>query len=212
MLLGPAIQRRLPPALAYTQTHSARHHTPITHHTQEDIDHLFAGLLIRQWHIDPLDEPPPRGIVQLVGSVGGPDDDHLRSVVGAGSIQLHQELRLHAPGGLVLLGSAVAQQRVNLVDEDDGRGPVHRHSEQSAHESLPLADPLGGEGGCTYAEEGGAHLIRNSLTYQCLSGAYITSEHVRHERMFSQQQGKVPGGPNRSTPFGKDLNPTRRRQ
>mmetsp|Transcript_24879 Transcript_24879/g.63107 ORF Transcript_24879/g.63107 Transcript_24879/m.63107 type:complete len:212 (-) Transcript_24879:164-799(-) len=103
-----------------------------------------AALGRGQRDVDALDQPPAHRVVDLVRPVGGPHHHHS---VGSGrdphAVKLHQELGLEAARCVVLVGApARAQQRVNLIDEDDGGRLLRRHREQRAHQLLALAHPL----------------------------------------------------------------------
>jgi hypothetical protein len=59
---------------------------------------------------------------------------------GVHAVDLHQDLRLDTPAGLVLAGRAArGTERVDLVDEDGRRRGRARHLEQAAHHALRLA-------------------------------------------------------------------------
>ena len=143
---------------------------------QQTLQQLPPAELIRQRNINPLREPPPDRLVQLVGAVGGPEDHHSGLAVRARSVQLHQELCLDASGGLVLLRGPLAQQRVHLVDEHHRRLSGRRHAEESAHRLLSLADPLARQGRRADAEERGLGLMRDGFANQSLAFIfYITT-------------------------------------
>mmetsp|Transcript_17119 Transcript_17119/g.65324 ORF Transcript_17119/g.65324 Transcript_17119/m.65324 type:complete len:308 (-) Transcript_17119:56-979(-) len=78
-------------------------------------------------------------------------------------LHLHEELRLDPPGGLGLALRALRSQRVDLVNEHDGRRLLLGHLEEVAHELLRLALPLAHEVGGAHGEEGGVRLGRHRL-------------------------------------------------
>jgi hypothetical protein len=121
--------------------------------------------------MDPLDHPPQHRVIQLLRPVGRTHQKHplvrrlparrpapapaAALAAGAGAVELDQELRLQAARRLVLARGPRAQERVDLIDEDDGGGLVARDREERAHELLALADVARREGRRGDAEEGG---------------------------------------------------------
>ncbi len=74
----------------------------------------------------------PDSVVELLGSVGGANDDDALGAV-RDAVKLDEELGLEAAAGLVLAGRTLGQDAVDLVYEDDGRLHLRRHPEQHPH-------------------------------------------------------------------------------
>ena len=82
-------------------------------------EQLSTALEIWEWNIEPLDKPPFDCLIELLRTIGGSDDQHTLIVDGLRAVELHQELRLDPPRGVVVLLAAGAEQGVDFVDEDD---------------------------------------------------------------------------------------------
>ncbi len=89
---------------------------------------------------------------------------------GCDCAHLHEELRLDAPGGLALALRARRAERVDLVDEDDGRLRLARHLEHLLHQLLRLALPLAHQVGGRHREESRVRLGRHGLRQERLTG------------------------------------------
>ncbi len=113
-----------------------------------------------------------QGGVQDVGAVGGRDEDHVRLDVEA--IHLDQQL---VEGLLTLVvtaahaGAAVAADRVDLVDEDDGRRVLLRLLEQVAHAARADTDEHLDEVRARDRVERHAGLTRDGAGEQGLAGS-----------------------------------------
>mmetsp|Transcript_9902 Transcript_9902/g.19980 ORF Transcript_9902/g.19980 Transcript_9902/m.19980 type:complete len:289 (+) Transcript_9902:57-923(+) len=133
---------------------------------KQGVQDLLPPRTVRQGDVDALGQPPPHGVVELLRPVAGADDEDLPAAVAAAladAVKLDEELGLEAPARLVLIGAAGAQHRVDLVDEDDGRLSLPRTREERPHQLFRLPDPLGGEGGGAYGEEGAGGLGGDGL-------------------------------------------------
>jgi hypothetical protein len=139
------------------------------------LEELFPRSLIRERDVDALLEAAADGGVQHPGQVGGGQGQHALVVV-ADAVHLHQELGLHA--GRVLARRvariAAAGQRVDLVDEDDGRAILAREAEEVADEPFAFANPLGRHVVAADAEQRvvalGRHRLRQ-VRLACSAGA-----------------------------------------
>ena len=94
-----------------------------------DLEHGGAGGQVGQADVDAALEAAADGGVELPGNVCGAEDEDALAVL-ADAVHLHQHLRLDAPRRLALALAAGAAQRVDLVDEDDGRLVLARHGEE----------------------------------------------------------------------------------
>ena len=111
-----------------------------------DLEHLGARVRVRQVDVHaPLEAAADRP-VKLPGDVGRAEDEDALSVF-ADAVHLDEQLRFDAAGGLRLAFAARAAQRVDLVDEDDGRLVLARHREE-------LFDESAGSGSVGCAEHG----------------------------------------------------------
>ena len=57
------------------------------------LEHVRAGVLVRERNVDALIEPPPDRLVELVGRVGGGEDEDATPSL-ADALHLHENLRL----------------------------------------------------------------------------------------------------------------------
>ena len=108
-------------------------------HPEDFLPPLDVGVVDRDL---PVKAPgPQQRRVQDVGAVGGRHDDD--AVVRAEAVHFHQQL---VQGLLALVvsaaqsGAPVAADRIDLIDEDDGRGGFARGVEQVAHARGAHAD------------------------------------------------------------------------
>jgi hypothetical protein len=85
--------------------------------------------LIRQGNVQLLHESSPRGVVQLLRTIGRADDQHLSLPAVPRAIELDEEFRLDASAGLVFVGLALRQHGIYLVDEYHGWGAIGGHGE-----------------------------------------------------------------------------------
>lgn len=100
-------------------------------------EHLHAGVDVRQADVDAALEAAADGGVELPGDVGGSQDEDAARVL-ADAVHLHEQLRLDAPRGLGLAFASWAAQRVDFVDEDDGRFVFAGHGEELFDKSKQL--------------------------------------------------------------------------
>ena len=94
----------------------------------------------------PFLESSPDGCVEIPRDIRGAEDQDT-IVVDAHSLHLNQELCLDSSSSVVFRVGASAAERVNLVDEDDGRftgsGKYKQTLDKSFAFSEPLADEIG---------------------------------------------------------------------
>lgn len=84
------------------------------------LQHVVAGVFFGERDVYSFLEPSAHGRVEAPGVVGGSEDEDLAFLV-ADALHLHEELGLDSPAGLVFVVRAGRDERVYLVDEDDGR-------------------------------------------------------------------------------------------
>ena len=115
---------------------------------------------------------PQQGRVERLRPVGGRHDDD--AAVGVEAVHLDQELVERLLALVVAADDAAAAglaQGVQLVDEDDARGPVLRLGEQVADAGGADADEHLDEIGAAQAEERHVRLAGHGLGQQRLAGA-----------------------------------------
>mmetsp|Transcript_28352 Transcript_28352/g.54016 ORF Transcript_28352/g.54016 Transcript_28352/m.54016 type:complete len:226 (-) Transcript_28352:615-1292(-) len=132
--------------------------------------HCGSRVLLWEGDVDALIEAPAHSLIEGVGHVGGAQHQHLPSVVVANPLHLNQELCLDSPRCLALAFPARAAQRVQLVNEDDGRRRLPRHLEKLADKLLALAHPLGHQVGGGHRKKRGVRLRGHRLGQVRLAG------------------------------------------
>ena len=96
---------------------------------------------------------------------------HLLLLVSSNSVHLHQDFGLDSARGFVVLTTALSAQRIDFVNENDGRTVETGHFEQDADQFLGISAILAGEGCGRHVEELGAAFSGDSLGQQCLSSS-----------------------------------------
>lgn len=116
-------------------------------------------------HLKVRGEAAPDGVAEAVGFVRGGDDEDARAAQETVP-QLH-ELRAYVAHDLVLMRARLAEQRVDLVDEeDDGltvRRELHGEREHPGRQALAVAVVLGEDRRPTDVDQDGPDLPRKRL-------------------------------------------------
>lgn len=159
--------------------------------TQQRTQLQRPHLRLRQGDILAPDEPPTCGLVDGPRHVGGRQDQDPAGVAfpllllrlllaGRGALQvrpLDQELGLDAARRLVLAGAAArGEERVDLVDEDDGWRQRFGQREEGPDQLFRLAEVFRRQAAGGDGEEGGSGLGGDGAREHCFARARWTEE------------------------------------
>ncbi|RUS72905.1 hypothetical protein EGW08_019325, partial [Elysia chlorotica] len=97
--------------------------------SHEIYNNLATSYGFWQRNEQPLDKPAPRCFVNLLGTVGCTDDQNAIFRLSCRAILPSNQTRIRP----------LRQQRVDLIDENDGRLVASGDSEQRAHHLLTLS-------------------------------------------------------------------------
>mmetsp|Transcript_12816 Transcript_12816/g.32458 ORF Transcript_12816/g.32458 Transcript_12816/m.32458 type:complete len:293 (+) Transcript_12816:154-1032(+) len=134
-------------------------------------DELAAGD-VREVDVEAARHAAEKGGVDVLGAVGGADDDDdgFGGVEGQPVPQLH-ELRLHVAVDVVLETAALAEERVDFVDEDNAWAYSPSERENGAGQLVCLADPIADNRRRAEVDERRAALLRHRPRQRCFSRA-----------------------------------------
>jgi hypothetical protein len=105
------------------------------------------ALLVR-WQLDskPLGHSPQDGRVDIVGPVGGTEDNDPGVLACCQTIPHAHKLGLHHTGDLMVVAATLSQERIDLVDKDNCGLHLVGQREQGGNQLVGLSEPLVGQG------------------------------------------------------------------